>query len=259
MGPVSTGLLLVMAGLVALIAFELKGDADRNRQVGPGASAPTEILDPPALPDPALGPLSAMDQTAARPLFRRDRRPPPIAPAVKAPKTAKPAKAPEAPKVAPTPVPEPAPVFRHALSAIVIADGEASAYLRKAGEAGLARLRRGETLDGWRLEEVRPDSVVLTHGPTRTEVELRPPEPSARPTPPVAVRHGSRPRGRAPPPAASPISRPRDGGVSAGNVRPDSVDPGPAPRSSRRPARGPRRESLERALRRTTRTLGTNR
>ena len=255
MGFVFTGLLLVMAGLIAVIAFELKGDADRGRPAGPGA--PAEVPEPPALPDPAVGSLSEMQQTAARPLFRRDRRPPPIPPVIEAPKIPEPAKAPETPIAAPTPAPPP--VFRHALSAIVIADGEAFAYLRKGGEAGLARLRRGETLDGWRVEEVRPDSVVLTHGPTRTEVELRPPEPSTGRGPPTAARHDPRPRGRAPPPGVSPKSGPRDGGASGRNVRPDSVDPGSAPRSPRRPARGPRRESLERALRRATQTPGTNR
>ena len=239
MRPVPIGLLLLTAGLVALIAFELQGEADRARPVERGASAPTEIPDSPALPEPVLGPLSGMDQTAARPLFRRDRRPPPIAPVIEAPKMPEPAKP---PKAVTAPVSEPAPVFRHALSAIVIADGEAFAYLRKADETDLARLRRGETIDGWRLEEVRPDSVVLTHGPTRTEVELRPPQPSAQPGLPAAARDGVRPPDRAPPPARAPASRPQNGGAAAGNVRPDSIDADPAPRSPRasRPGAAPR-------------------
>lgn len=256
MVPLYTALLLVMAGLIALVTFELTGDAEHDRPVGPSPPRATEILDPPALPDLALGPLSGMDQTSARPLFRHDRRPPEIAPAVEAPRMRKAAKAPQ---VAPAPAPVSAPVFRHALSAIVIADGDAFAYLRKAGEAGLERLRPGETIDGWRLEEVRRDSVLLTHGPTRTELELRPAEPSVEPGSPVTTRRGSSPPGGALPPSAPQVSRPRNGDVSAGNVRPDSVEPGPEPPSSRRPARGLRRESLERALRRATRTHGTDR
>ena len=273
---VSAALLLAMAGSIAVIAFELREGADPDRPASAKTAPSAKIAEPPALPELALGPLSGMDRTAARPLFRYDRRPPAIAPVVKAPKAPERAKAPKAPKALKktkaakplsAPVPEPVPRFRHTLSAIVIAEGEAFAYLRKAGEAGLARMRRGETLDGWQLEEVRPDAVVLTFGKTRTELELRPSEPSAGPgtplstgpkTPPSAGR-GLRLRGKDSPLAGPRKPGPRDGKVKAWKIRPNAAEAGSAPPSSRRPKRGPRGGSLERALRRTERSSGTNR
>ena len=227
-----------------------------------------------------------MDQTAARPLFRRSRRPPEIvtvvetAPPPEAAPKAEPLKAPieapkETPKEAPPPAP-PKPVFRHTLSAVAISKDEAFAYMRKTGEAGLARLRRGETLDDWRLVEIRPDAVVLEHGGERTEVQLRPSEASsAEPDSDNTARHDSDDKDIARDKEADP-----DRNIERVERIDDAEDPedmqrmeGPehfesevedanlsarefadrdaGPRSSRRPDRGPRGGALERALRRS--------
>lgn len=231
MGRGTACLLLVMAGLTALIAIELgAGAGNEGHNPPPPASPGTDL--PPVLPELAVTPLSNMDQTAARPLFSRSRRPPPPPPAEVREEKA----APAVPSAPAKPPPEPKPEFHGELSATVISGDGASAYLSAPGEAALVRLRRGETLDGWRLVEVRPEAVVLEHGAHRIELRLRPLE--EMPGEPDETASGTRAPGG------------RDDMESAKRPRHEAADRPAESRPPRRPGRGPRSEALERALRR---------
>ena len=215
----SAGLLLTMAGWIALIAVELSIDAHRDPPLTLTRPASTPPTDPPAHPNLALGPLSEWSQTPSRPLFRLDRRP-----LVRA----------SVPKVAAeAPIPQPIPDLLYLLSAVVIAQDQALAYLSKPSDAGLTQLRQGETVDGWRLVEVRPDAVVLEHGEHRTSLALRPQDQSAGSGTSDSFLRDS-------------LSRELEGRGNDGDIRDREIEP----RSPKRPRRGPRQEALERALRR---------
>jgi general secretion pathway protein N len=72
--------------------------------------------------------------------------------------------------------------FSMELSAVVVSDGERSAYFVDAKSGKLTRLREGDALDGWTVRKVAPDSVLMVRGDERTEVVLRTfkPAPGAR-------------------------------------------------------------------------------
>ena len=235
---VSAWLLLSTMGLIALIAFELNVPADHVPQAAPIAPKSAAGDGPFTLPKIALGPLARMNQTTTRPLFLHDRRPPVIAPPPVV------MQIPEAAPIREDPIPQPVPQFRHLLSAVVMEGDDASAYLHKRGEVGLARLRKGETLEGWRLIEIRPDAVMLIHGEARTELELRPSEPSARAKVPAGVSRASRDQGE------------NRGARTRGIQKVPDREPGI--HSSQRPRRGPRHEALDRALRRADQRQATS-
>ena len=267
-------------GLAVLILAELYLLADRDLPITPLAPAPVESAEPLAPSELALGSLSRLAQTTARPLFRQDRRPPPVdAPVeeevvVEAPEVPEVSEVPDVPEVPElpelpelpeAPIPQPKPELRYSLSAVVIAEHDAMAYLDAPGEPGLTMLRQGESIDGWRLMAIHPDAVVLDHGGHRAELKLRPTEwvtnpssenddstRSVEPSDPGPVTGDS---ARAVEPSdPGPVT-----GDSARAVEPvdehrESAEPilgeDTELRRPERPKRGPRREALERALRR---------
>lgn len=103
--------------------------------------------------------LESLTDTIERPLFLQSRRPP-------------------APEAAPT-VEEPvrekpvASLPRFVVSAIVIADGERTALLRNPSDGRMLRVVEGDDVQGWTLEEVQSDRVVLATGGRRQELPLR--------------------------------------------------------------------------------------
>ena len=221
------------AGLMSLVGFELRLlDARTSRIVSamPDSAGPVEF---PAPPDLALGPLPRDGHTTTRPLFRQDRRPPRASTPVQDVEV-------DAPED-PVPPPIERPEFHHALSAVVIAEGESVAYLNRHGESALTLLRLGDSLDGWRLVEVRPDRVVLEHAEERIDLVLwrtgHPAEPG-QPTVNLDLRDGSVRDGE---------HRGAGGEASGGEVHHDDIEL----RAPRRPPPGSRLEAPEQALRGT--------
>lgn len=179
-------LLGVALGLAALLALELRG---------PAPDLATALTRPPeAWPEPAdiplftPPPLSRYDGILERPLFEKGRTFPEEPPEASA-QAAEPAK--------------PPPELKVRLEGVAIAPGESVALLRRTGGGGpaaapaaqgseLLRVRRGETVDGWKLAEVRPGDVVLRLGERVVELALELPER------PASGARGGKPRPPAP-------------------------------------------------------------
>jgi hypothetical protein len=170
----------------------------------------------PAVADSALAadvsppPLMELTETVERPLFAVARRPEqePVEPTSK----------PEAEKVA---TPTPPPALR--LSAVIIEPDRRQALLIPRDGGAAVRVPQGGEVQGWTLNEVREDAVVLIRGASRHELELRTFEPPPQPARRV------------------PAARAGDGSAG-GSEAPRVVRPGSR---SRRPLGAPRRRPSE--------------
>lgn len=60
------------------------------------------------------------------------------------------------------------------LKGVVLANGTARASLRRNVDGDMEWVSRGNTIDGWTLESVRSDRVVLSRGEYRTTLHLYP-------------------------------------------------------------------------------------
>jgi len=159
-----TGIALQLLA-IAVLAWALNGALREDTRVRPSyvAQASTAVEEPPAPAPFSLASLQSFSQTLERPLFTADRRPPVrAAPA--------PARAPASAPPDPAPAPEIGPFI---LSAIVIVDDEREVLLSDPREGRLTRRREGETVDGWTLEEIREDAVILRYGDQTRDVLLR--------------------------------------------------------------------------------------
>jgi hypothetical protein len=125
-------------------------------------------LEAPALGAPALaevvelhgdivevGPLTAYFSITERPLFEQSRQPFVAA-------------------VEPEPVVTPGPRIEFELTAVVITSATQIALLRSNVTPTIQRVTLNETVDGWTLAEVTPDTVVLRRGTESVNVPLRP-------------------------------------------------------------------------------------
>ena len=194
-------LLLSLVALSALVIAELRFEigAGSGGQAAVQASAPVEVA---PMPQFALMDRESFSETLTRPLFIPDRQPPADTPAV-APVAASRAARPNA--------------NRYALSAIIIVDDVRFALLTDTATGGLNRVREGESIAGWQVEEIHEDGAVLSNGDTREELSLR--------------TFGA--------PAARPRSSERRAGADAFS-RAVELDSGALPDRPRRPKRGPR-------------------
>lgn len=109
-----------------------------------------------------MPPKNAFNQLVTRPPFSPTRRPPRAEPAAK-PVVQKPPPPPPVKTVAEPQV---------TLVGILIKDEKSFAMVRKPGATDLLRLAKGATLDGWLVEGVLPDRLLLSHGDKLLELEL---------------------------------------------------------------------------------------
>lgn len=166
----SVALLAVFLGLVAAVVGELRFGSVQDAEIQPPAvdgEPPAPVAAEAAF---SLAAIDTLTETVERPLFTDTRRPPPpqevVQDATPTPRTT--AKRPSA---------------QFQLSAIVIADGERVALLQHPRDGRIVRIAQGELLDGWSLDEVRDDEVVLRSGADSQTVALRqftPPPPPKR-------------------------------------------------------------------------------
>lgn len=206
----------------------------------PAPPAPVTDADP-ATPPPGMEvqprDLTKLRATLERPLFDDDRRPNAVADAGgPAPEPAAPAKLP--------------PVRLSAV--IVAADGSRTALLQPDGQEP-QRVRQGEQVAGWQVDEIGDEAVVLHSGSERSAVPLRVFEPKATKASarPAAPRRAGETARRPPPKAAAPeAAAPRGeadprgqavGGAAASNADAQAQGKRDAepPARGRRPAEPP--------------------
>ena len=108
----------------------------------------------------AFPPLEALDEIVSRPLFNVSRRP----------------------IVVETPKPEvKATELNVMLSGIVIGQTQQIAHLRSATDKQTKALRVGDTIDGWQIQSIFPDRVVLQSGGRIETVYMQKPSEGAPP------------------------------------------------------------------------------
>lgn len=123
-------------------------------------SGSASVAKPPLRPSVGAPPLRGFAETLKRPLFSESRRPAP-------PGTAR-------STVAPTALP-----LR--LIGVIITPDRRTALIRESRSAEITELAVGQSVQGWSLERVLPDRVVMRSGEIREtyklETETPPPEP----------------------------------------------------------------------------------
>jgi general secretion pathway protein N len=155
-------LALLCCALAAIIAIELGGDAG-------GAATPSLDAAParPLPPLPAafgLPPLSSYAEVAERPLFSATRR--------------------RRPEEAGQDLLGKSSSF--VLVGVVISQAGRVALVQHGHPGELARLGEGQAVEGWAVQSILPDRVVLQHGATEYELKLKdlPAAPGAPHAPP---------------------------------------------------------------------------
>jgi hypothetical protein len=153
----SSWLLLCLVALSALQVAEWRFPVGTDSAGAVVAQGRAPVIASPA-PRFTLADRETFSETLARPLFMANRQPPE-------------SEAPESP--APVQRAAKPDSKRYALSAIIIVDDERVALLTDTATGGLSRVKEGESIAGWRVEEIRKESAVLSNGDTREELPLR--------------------------------------------------------------------------------------
>lgn len=154
-------LLCVLLGYVVYIQAEAALPLPPEPRV---TAAPMESSAGPAdEPEFSMPPLENFAETLARPLFMDTRRPP--EPGAE-PVALEPDPQPEPPK--PTPK-----LVGMELSGIVITPASRVALVRSARGREVVRLKEGEEIDGWIVETIDPDRVVLRQADAFEELTLK--------------------------------------------------------------------------------------
>lgn len=161
------GVAVVLGGVYA--ATQLGGSGNTVRAIAPGGtSAPAGPAGPVRTPPiaqeegPFLPPLSSFQAIENRPLFRADRRRPavvveqPIQPTTE------------------TPVTSDRPPDVIVVSVVTGPNGRSAATIRQAGET--RRVYAGDTVDGWRIDAIRPDGVEVSRDRERWALPVGEPE-----------------------------------------------------------------------------------
>lgn len=173
--PLLLGLAVALGGV---LLWDQWSDWSAKTAPRPGGSAPKAIAadqadagvaaSPSVGADQAAHPLAslALDQlhdTVGRPLFERTRRPlePPQTRAAPAP-------------ALPAPIPRPAadPNALTLLGVLINDGGHAIALLQRNSTGQSVRLQEGDTVDGWTIERIEAEEVVLKQGDTNIALQL---------------------------------------------------------------------------------------
>ena len=159
-------LALVVCGALGAWAYREAEEPLPALPEAPEATATLATATGNAVPVPPpsfrMPPKNAFAQLATRPPFSASRRPP----------RAKPPPKPVVQQKAPAPPPKAVAEPQVTLVGIVISAEKSIAMVRKPGAEELLRLSKGADLDGWRVEGVLPDRLLLSHGEKVLELEL---------------------------------------------------------------------------------------
>lgn len=169
-GSLRNGAALLLVGvccaLATILALELAGDRGTAAALPP--AAPAAAL--PALPPPPaafkLPPITAYAEVTERPLFSSTRQPPPVEAGQDLLGKS----------------------GSFVLLGIVLSAGGRAALVQHGHPVEIARLGEGQTVEGWTVQSILPDRIVLQHGATEVELKLKdlpgaPGPGPARPTP----------------------------------------------------------------------------
>lgn len=141
------GVAILALGLAWLLPMGASGPI-----APPGATS-----GPPSFSLPPLPALESLPETTARPLFNTTRRAPPAA--------GRPAPA--------APEPAAAMMGRYRLSGVVIDGRTRKVLVAPAAGGKIVSVAEGDMLDGWKVERISPESLVLRSGDRTETVELR--------------------------------------------------------------------------------------
>lgn len=201
--------LLVATGVGAWLAVELTRTPDVPVPASPATAGAVAELPRVEVDAPDL---ATLRETLERPLFDDDRRPDPVT-----------GDAPAVPEAGPPPKPVPV-----RLSAVIVgSDGVRSVLVQPEGQDRPQRVRKGEQVAGWRVDEISDDSVVVSSGSQTSVVPLRQFEPPPARRPPV------RPAAPRRPPLPQPAAKPADAGEAP---PPAAAPPPPAVPAAKPPA-----------------------
>ena len=158
------GVAIVLGGIYA--ATQLGGSGNTVQAIAPGgAAAPSgPVRTPPVAQEegPFLPPLSSFQAIENRPLFRADRRRPAVV--VEQP----------VPTPVQTPVTNDGPPDVVVVSVVTGPNGRSAATIRQGGET--RRVYAGDTVDGWRVDAIRPDGVEVSRDRERWALPVGEPE-----------------------------------------------------------------------------------
>lgn len=185
--PLGVLLMLVAAGLAAVIYTELRGPSRGVTSPAlPVEAAPVVESAPPAsfrLPD-----LDYYAEVVERPLFRDTRRPP--------------EEEEEAAVAEKPPAEATAKKLDYVLTGVMMTPERRLAFLKSTAKGEAKRIKQGDTLDGWLVKLVQSKRVVLSRGARSQVLKLQVvPETAPRTGKPTPDK--SRPGTRRPPTAAS--------------------------------------------------------
>ncbi len=111
-------------------------------------------------------PTSTFAKSLERPLFHKSRRPLPPKPLEPVVQDEQPQPPPPAPLVRP-PLSE-----SYSLRGVMIVEGQGFALFERKDGTGLVNKPAGELLDGWTIEAVEPEKVILSLDGNKDEIEL---------------------------------------------------------------------------------------
>ncbi len=139
------------------VVLYLQASSDRSgpTTIGIAAVMPAKIPALPAAQEFQMPPIEDFSETLDRPLFSKIRRPP----------------APE--PDAPPGEPEKKQKVKVRLAIVVITPEDRFAYIQEPGARKHTRLRVGQAIEGWVLESILAESIVLRFGEVREEVKIR--------------------------------------------------------------------------------------
>lgn len=154
---------LVLLAVCALLAVVVHRQSLRPLEplIRPAPQPPAVVTAAPVAASPAfrMPPRDRFSQLQQRPPFSASRQP--YRPAPPAP--------PKPVAVAPKPLAPP----KIILVGVVINAAKGVAVVEKPGQESPLRLGLGDAIDGWKLEHILPDRIVLTSSDKAVEVELR--------------------------------------------------------------------------------------
>lgn len=149
-------ILLFFLCLFLGIFLYLQASSDRSgpTTIGIAAVKPAKIPALPAAETFSMPPIEDFGETLDRPLFSKIRRPPAPAPD------------------APAQEPEKKQKVKVRLAGVIISPEERVALVQEPRAREITRLRVGQEIEGWVLESILADRIVLRFGEVREEVKI---------------------------------------------------------------------------------------
>ena len=136
------------------VYLQATNDGAGPTTIGTAAIEPAKIAALPAAQAFSMPPIEDFGETLDRPLFSKIRRPPPPAPD------------------APADKPEKKQKVKVRLAGVVISPKERFALVQEPRAREITRLRVGQEIEGWVLEAILADRIVLRFGELREEVKI---------------------------------------------------------------------------------------